>query len=959
MLSLTPSIDWWSVLTCTALVGAVHGTAAYFRGRRQRLRHQRGGEQPASWPGLDSLSTVLPALAPPVVPHPQRDVAGTVASPEYDRVLQLIRTEIAAREAASSALQVAEDRYRGIFENSVEGIFQTTPDGRYLTANPALARIYGYHSADEVIAGIGNIQSQLYVDPSRRAEFARLISENDVVTDFESQVYRRDGSIIWISENARVIRDSYGAVERYEGTVVDITEKKQLDDWRRQKEQADAANQAKSTFLARMSHEIRTPLNGVIGMLELLKVTPLDGKQQHHVQIARTSAGVLLSLINHLLDFSKIEAGKLELECVEFDLQTLVEDVVEMFGYQAQVKRLELSAHVLPDVPRIVRGDPERIRQMLINLVNNALKFTERGEVSIRVSRDPEGNAEHGILFSIRDTGIGIPAHQIDKLFTPFVQADASTTRKYGGTGLGLAICRQLAELMGGVIAVASEVGKGSVFWFRLPLIPVSDSERRLQSIPNSLSRLRVLAVDDNVTNLTILHDQLSRWSFRPTLLSDPTKAIEELRRAQIAGDPYRLVILDHQMPVLDGEQLARAIRSEPDLARAVLMMLTSADNPLSREQRERVGLAACITKPIRQSRLFDTIISAFHPGLASRPEETPAPLGNVPAVPVPHRGRLLLAEDNEINQLVAVEMLQNAGWDVDVVADGQAAVDAVLRTPYDGVLMDCQMPVMDGLAATQEIRRLETQNCLSAQKSHPLPIIALTANASTQDRDRCLGAGMVAFVSKPIVVDQMLETLTTYIRPSTVSKAKADECATRTEAMATERRSIQAAAEDRVEFAASDLCGAPISIDAEPAIVLSELLHRCSGNEGFAVRILQKFQTKLPSVVRSIADAARDRSYAACAPLAHSLKGSAANVSARVLSAAAADVERWAKQKDETDPAWFLDQLDREADRLETWLSEYIQSGGQAQEIVAVGGVVSREAAGLTASCGEKGGRS
>ena len=381
MASLISSIDWWSVLTCTALVGSLQGAAALVRARRRRSTVVPLAETPPAWGNLSEPSA--DAALPPL----PRETTGTIASPEYDRILQLIRTEIAARQAASSALQVAEDRYRSIFENSVEGIFQTTPDGRYLAVNPALARIYGYGSAEEVIAGIGNIQSQLYVDPSRRAAFARLLAESDVVTDFESQVYRRDGSIIWISENARVIRNPRGAVERYEGTVVDITERKQLDDWRRQKEQADAANQAKSTFLARMSHEIRTPLNGVIGMLELLKVTPLDGKQKHHVQIARTSAGVLLSLINHLLDFSKIEAGRLELESVEFDLETLVEDVVEMFGYQAQVKRLELSAHILSDVPRIVRGDPERIRQMLINLVNNALKFTDRGEVSIRVSR--------------------------------------------------------------------------------------------------------------------------------------------------------------------------------------------------------------------------------------------------------------------------------------------------------------------------------------------------------------------------------------------------------------------------------------------------------------------------------------------------------------------------------------------------------------------------------------------
>ena len=930
---IPPAIDWWTVLVGTALVGSVHTAFGCLRRRASQTACASEGEA--------SKRAASGAFEP-------------VGPTEYDRILQLIRTEISAREAAATALVAAEARYKSIFENSVEGIFQTTPDGRYLAANPALARIYGYSSPDEVIAGIGNIQSQLYVDSGRRAEFARLIADDGVVTDFESQVYRRDGSIIWISENARIIRGPDGAIERYEGTVVDITEKKQLDDWRRQKEQADAANQAKSSFLARMSHEIRTPLNGVIGMLELLKVTPLDGKQQHHVQIARTSAGVLLSLINHLLDFSKIEAGRLELESVEFDLQTLVEDVVEMFGYQAQVKKLELSAHVLPDVPRIVRGDPERIRQMLINLVNNALKFTERGEVGIRVSRDPESASDHGILFSVRDTGIGIPANHIDRLFSPFVQADASTTRKFGGTGLGLAICKQLAELMGGLIAVASEVGKGSVFWFRLPLMPVSDGERRLQSIPSAVSRLRVLAIDDNVTNLTILHDQLSRWSFRPTLLSDPTRVIAELRRAQVAGDPYRLVILDHKMPVMDGEELALAIRREADLSRTVLMMLTSADNPLSREQRERVGLAACITKPIRQSRLFDTIINTFHPGLASRTDDTPGSVLSPDAVRAPFRGRLLLAEDNEINQLVAVEMLQNAGWDVDVVADGQAAVDAVLRTPYDGVLMDCQMPVMDGLTATFEIRRLEEDNDLSAQKTRPLPIIALTANASTQDRDRCLDSGMVAFVSKPIVVDQMLATLNDHIR----SQAFPSKAAATTPVASVKRPGDAVApAEARTDSPEEEerVPAVQAVFDEEPAIHLHELLQRCSGNENFAVRILQKFQTKLPAVVQGIVDAARDRSHALCAPLAHSLKGSAANVSARVLSAAAAELEQWARRQDSSDPAWFVSRLQGEADRCGEWLGQYIQTGGQVGKISRTNAADLVASSAADAPCGVK----
>jgi PAS domain S-box-containing protein len=941
-----PPLDWVSILICVAVVSLLQ---LFFPALRQWLLRALGVEN--SSVTAPSASTAPLAVVPSAHPGAPQDVT------DYSYVMQVINNEIAARESTAAQLRVAEARYRSIFENSVEGIFQTTPDGRYLNANPALARLYGYESPDALMASIGNIESQLYVDNRRRDEFAALIAESDIVTGFESQIYRRDKSIIWISENARVIRDADGKVERYEGTVVDITERKQLEDWRRQKEAADAANQAKSTFLARMSHEIRTPLNGVIGMLELLKATPLNGKQQHHVQIARTSAGVLLSLINHLLDFSKIEAGKLELESVEFDLHTVVEDVVEMFGHQAQSRKLELSAHTLPDVPRIVRGDPERIRQMLINLVNNALKFTEQGEVSIRVSRDASDASGNSVLFSVRDTGIGIPSNRLDRLFQPFMQTDVSTTRKYGGTGLGLSICKQLAELMGGTIDVVSELGKGSAFWFRLPLPQVADVDRRLVTVPNALSRLRVLAVDDNTTNLTILHDQLSRWSFRPTLISDPTKAIAELRQANVGGDPYRLVILDHQMPELDGVELAHAIRGESDLGRTVLMMLTSADNPLTREQRMEAGLSACITKPIRQSRLFDTIINAMHPDVADGHDDfAPTPSHGRPQTK--HRGRLLLAEDNEINQMVAVEMLQNAGWEVDVVGDGRAAMDAVGRERYDGVLMDCQMPIMDGIDATIAIRRMELDDKLPIQAVKPLPIIALTANASTQDRDRCLEAGMVAFVSKPIVVDQLLATLSDSIKtcqPRRDSKEAPAEAATDKPLKLT--ASKNELEHEELEITASAGAASTVripppshrttveepAVESEPAVAvleseedgaalaavaLDELLHRCSGNRDFAIRILQKFAVRLPAAVEAVTEAAVTRNHTVVAPLSHSLKGSAGSVSAKAVSAAASELEQWAKRRDDMDPAWMIGKLHEEVERCQEFLRQVASTG-------------------------------
>jgi len=544
------------------------------------------------------------------------------------------------REQTTVALREAEARFRSIFENAVEGIFQTTPDGTYVIANPALAGIYGYDTPETLISGIGDISRQLYVDPERRNEFVRRIRSEGVVTNFESQVYRRDGSIIWIAETARAIVVA-GRIERYEGTVVNITERKQLEHWQRQKEAADAANHAKSSFLARVSHEIRTPLNGVIGMLEVLGGTGLTSQQQQQVRIARQSAMSLLGLMNDLLDFSKIEAGRLELEQVPFSLRAIATEVHEAFAHIASARQLELSCQLADDVPEFLLGDPERVRQILVNLVNNALKFTERGSVSIEFSRDADPEA---IVIRVKDTGIGIPESRRSRLFHDFMQVDASTSRKYGGTGLGLAICRQLVELMDGRIEVESQTGVGSEFCVRLPL-PATIA-------PANLAACRELT-------------------------------------------PHGL-----PAPHVPGME-------------SVCDSVGDSDN-----------------RPAAQ-------------------------------------GRLLLAEDNEINQMVAVELLKMAGWEVDVANNGVEAVAAVQRSDYDAILMDCQMPEMDGMTAAREIRLLEAAGRLPRYTRELIPIIAFTANAAPEDREQCLAAGMNAFAAKPLVMKQLLETIETVVGPA------------------------------------------------------------------------------------------------------------------------------------------------------------------------------------------------
>ncbi len=631
------------------------------------------------------------------------DVAALAA--EYNRVLATMHAEIINREQAVAALLTAEEKYRSIFENAVEGIFQTSPDGQYLGVNPALARIYGFDSPDDLINGVNDIQRQLYVDPKRRGEFVHIMQKHDTVKDFESEIYRKHGDTIWISENARAVRNENGGLLYYEGTVEDITERKRSEELHRQKEAAVAASHAKSEFLANMSHEIRTPLNGVIGMLELIAGTPLNAQQQRYARVAKTSADALLSLINDILDFSKIEAGKLDLDPIDFDLHLLLEDMTEMFAQRVEVKGLELALHIGPEVPVLVHGDPDRLRQVLVNLVNNAIKFTERGEVVIRAAIECMIGEQLQVRFSVQDTGIGIPHDRMNRLFKSFSQVDTSTTRKYGGTGLGLAVSQRLVELMGGIIGVDSEPGRGSTFSFNVRLTEQPNSQRRPKA-PPELRNLRVLAVDDNTTNLEILEAVLSSWSFKYETAPDGPTALVKLERAAADGQPFRLAILDMQMPEMDGVELAQRIKKSPALNEISLLMLTSMGEHMSAERMRSVGLAGYLTKPVRQSRLFDAIIDAAAEG--TQPLKSPVGFQddreNIKLTDL-SRIRILLAEDNEINQMVACEILAHAGSECDIANNGQEALEAIKSRPYDIVLMDCQMPKMDGFEATRAIR--------------------------------------------------------------------------------------------------------------------------------------------------------------------------------------------------------------------------------------------------------------
>ena len=518
---------------------------------------------------------------------------------------------IATREQAVNALRQAEAKYRGIFENAVEGIFQTTPSGRYISANPALARIYGYESPDELMQSIGDIERQLYVTPSRRDDFVLLMERDGMVTGFESEIFRKDQSVIWISENARAVRNLLGEIEYYEGTVFDISSRKQSEQLHREKEAAEAANRAKSQFLAHMSHELRTPLNGVIGMLDLLHETTLSDQQQRYASIARSSADLLLGLINQILDLSKIEAGKLELDEVDFELRPLIEAALEMLGSKARQKGLELTLNMPPELSVTSLGDARRLQQVVVNLLSNAVKFTARGQIQVRVTKESETDDDIAIRVAVEDTGIGIPEDRLNRLFRPFSQVDASTTRQFGGTGLGLAISKQIVELMGGKIGVSSQPNSGSVFWFRLPLRKHRQDATPTCSTPRNLQGMRILAVDDNPTNREILFRQLSAWRFRVELAPDGLTALSMLQNAAGSNQQFALALLDGDMPGIDGYELARRIHDDQQLHSTQLLMLTSlAAQPYGFDPHA-VGVAGCLTKPVRQSQLFDALMVA------------------------------------------------------------------------------------------------------------------------------------------------------------------------------------------------------------------------------------------------------------------------------------------------------------------------------------------------------------
>ena len=683
----------------------------------------------------------------------------------------------------AEALKESEERHVSVLKSSPDAIVVYDHEGRVLYMNPAFNGLFGWTLEERK-----DKKMDIFVPEKNRPETELMIQKvlsGETFYDIETQRYTKDKEIKEVSISGSPFCNSNGEVVGAVSTLRDITEKKKaireinklnmelknrtdelellnselgqaVDYAGIMAKKAEEANKAKSEFLANMSHEIRTPMNAIIGMSGLLDDTRLDQEQKEYVDIVRGSSEALLSIINDILDFSKIEAGKLDLETLDFNLRTSLDEIVSIPAIVAAEKGLELLFDIDQEIPSLLKGDPGRLRQIILNLTNNAVKFTKKGEILLKVRMIKETEKDVQLKFMIKDTGIGITQEDISKLFNSFQQVDASTTRKYGGTGLGLAISKMLSELMGGEIHVESQEGVGSVFWFTAVFEKQLAARQTEQVLPEELADKRIMVVDDNKTNLTIIRSYLNSWGYDCDTVWDPNMALTMMQGAAKYNAPYDIVISDWQMPNMTGTALGEQIKNDPRLKDTIMIMLSSRGMRGDAAKARETGFAAYLTKPVKSSQLFDCLITVLS---RNKNGETATEQQLVTQHTISEdklkKIRILLAEDNIMNQKVVIKLMGKWGFKIDAVANGREAVKALELIPYDVVLMDVMMPEMDGLEATRMIRSPE-----SHVLDHNVLIIAMTAHAMKGDREQCLEAGMNDYISKPIKSQEFYRVL-------------------------------------------------------------------------------------------------------------------------------------------------------------------------------------------------------
>ena len=794
-----------------------------------------------------------------------------------------IYVDITDQKAAESKVRETEKLYRkAIAAGGAVPYRLDLASGRYSFVGAGIEALTGFRAEEFTPEVWRRINLEMRIrgvsGTTRFDEAIRAVRDqrhSNCQTD--ARIRTKDGTIKWVSDSSVHIVNPLGEVIGAIGFLQDITERMNHEaQLERAKEAAEAASHAKGDFLATMSHEIRTPMNGVLGMTAILMDTQLTDEQRDYAQTIQKSADGLLNIINDILDFSKIEAGKMHFEVLDFDLGDVVDTILELHAERSVSSGIELGALIHNDVVRSLRGDPGRLRQVLMNLVSNALKFTQKGQVSIEVRVEKESKTDVALRFEVQDSGVGITADAQERLFKPFSQADSSTTRKFGGTGLGLAISRQIVRLMGGEIGVRSTVGSGSTFWFTAVFTKQADACPKEICTPKDIKGMRVLVVDDNEVNRRIVHYHVVSWGLRNGCAESGPEALQILQREADEGEPYDLVVLDMQMPDMDGMMLAKEIHSDPNIAGVRMLMLTSLGSQFSQESLQEVGISRCLVKPVRQSELYDAFIQTLSPVATATdvalPQPTIAPADASPAT-CSKTMKILLAEDNTVNRKVALLQLGKLGYKADAVANGAEAVEAARRIRYDIILMDCHMPEMDGFEATRQLR--------SDPATAQIRIVAMTANAMKGDREKCIDAGMDDYMTKPVNLE-LLKTVLNNTNTSVDPEPKPDS---------------------------------PKRLNADTLNQLREL--SIPGELDALQECVDIFLQTAPENLNDL----RTRSAAGELPLvarsAHSLKGSSGNVGGDRLSDLCLQLERAALESDQATVEGLLDQIDREYSEL------------------------------------------